>query len=616
MPSSGALWKKSLSEWQSLLDSVHSTAHILELAKSGGCDDLSRVRSVVWRVSLGQLTAPSAAVSIRSLCRDKWLVELESDRLAYSQLRDKFRAELSPSQRDDSGDPLHPLLPDEESPWSDAFKRAELEKLIMQDVERAFPDFDFFRRNETQRQMLNVLFVYCSLNPDLSYRQGMHEILAPLLHVVSETYLDVLDFPVDMDEFAAVKPLFDSRFVEHDTFALFTRVMSTLFNLFLPVDQRSMSPSISTPANNEIPIVKRCLIIQNGLLRAADPKLQQRLADLGIEPQLYGIRWLRLLYGREFSFDRLFTLWDIIFAHDGQQLSLMQWIAVALLKLMRESLMSGDSSVALQRLMKYPSDFEPVQVAKLAIELEEKYSGFTEWELLETAAQSRKSSSSAIIPKWVKSTQKSLMKDFKRTFEPMMAQAQATALSISSGSSPTKQLSEYNKEVILTAVEEQVVALEEMRVMVDDASSIYSDLLASVLLTRKCDSPVTSPTSPVTQQPHGDNIKRLEMLLKSLKVSIADTIRHLEGAVTESKQQQQQQQPANISPMESAESSGLNSIDNLASADGRKSQVASPSIHDLMSELDAETTHPILVSSESSKSSKHSRRKKLGDLLQ
>ena len=40
--------------------------------------------------------------------------------------------------------------------------------------------------------MLNILFCYARENPDVSYRQGMHELLAPILFVLhSESREDI-----------------------------------------------------------------------------------------------------------------------------------------------------------------------------------------------------------------------------------------------------------------------------------------------------------------------------------------------------------------------------------------------------------------------------------------
>ena len=41
--------------------------------------------------------------------------------------------------------------------------------------------------------MLDILFCYAKNNPDISYRQGMHEILAPILFVLHAEMRDMND---------------------------------------------------------------------------------------------------------------------------------------------------------------------------------------------------------------------------------------------------------------------------------------------------------------------------------------------------------------------------------------------------------------------------------------
>lgn len=52
---------------------------------------------------------------------------------------------------------------------------------------------EFFRLAEVQEDMLNILFCYARMHPDLGYRQGMHELLAGVYYTV---YLDRAD-PAD-----------------------------------------------------------------------------------------------------------------------------------------------------------------------------------------------------------------------------------------------------------------------------------------------------------------------------------------------------------------------------------------------------------------------------------
>ncbi len=72
-----------------------------------------------------------------------------------------------------------------QSPWQEFFRDSELLDVIKLDLSRTYPDLEFFQSEQTQRQMLHILFVWSKLNASTSYRQGMNELLAPLLLLVA-----------------------------------------------------------------------------------------------------------------------------------------------------------------------------------------------------------------------------------------------------------------------------------------------------------------------------------------------------------------------------------------------------------------------------------------------
>ena len=49
------------------------------------------------------------------------------------------------------------------------------------------------------------------------------------------------------------------------------------------------------------------------LLEVADPQIHQHLLAMGVEPQLFLLRWLRLLFGREFHQEDVLVMWDRLF---------------------------------------------------------------------------------------------------------------------------------------------------------------------------------------------------------------------------------------------------------------------------------------------------------------
>ena len=93
------------------------------------------------------------------------------------------------------------------------------------------PDNVYFRQPATQNMMLDILFVFCKMHPDVGYRQGMHEVLAPILWVVERDAIDTADIEhPGVDN--ALGEMLDSSFIEHDTFTLYSLVMRTAKSFF------------------------------------------------------------------------------------------------------------------------------------------------------------------------------------------------------------------------------------------------------------------------------------------------------------------------------------------------------------------------------------------------
>merc|ERR1719466_124825 len=110
--------------------------------------------------------------------------------------------------------------------------------------------------------------------------------------------------------------------------------------------------------------------IQDVLLKRHDPALFTKLEKLEIFPQLYGIRWLRLLFGREFVFRDTLLLWDVIFA-DSSPPGLCDKLVVSLLMVVRDQLLKYEYQDAVQLLMKLPSDLSVTYCAQFALHLKD-----------------------------------------------------------------------------------------------------------------------------------------------------------------------------------------------------------------------------------------------------
>lgn len=140
------------------------------------------------------------------------------------------------------------------------------------------PESVYFRQPATQNIMLDVLFVWCKMHPTVGYRQGMHEILAPLLWVIERDAVNMTgEKSTGVDQILV--DMLDSSYMEHDTFTLFSLIMQTAISFYAPADPHA--------ASKETPMLARCTRIFEGYLPKADPELASHLVKLEIVPQIF-----------------------------------------------------------------------------------------------------------------------------------------------------------------------------------------------------------------------------------------------------------------------------------------------------------------------------------------
>ncbi|KAI4165318.1 MAG: hypothetical protein LQ342_001186 [Letrouitia transgressa] len=245
------------------------------------------------------------------------------------------------------------------SPWNILRQDEEQRAEIFQDVERCMPENLYFREPPTQAMLLDILFIFCKLNRDVGYRQGMHEVLAPMLWVVSRDAIELEDIEnkgeAQSPDPDLIDTCFDSRYVEHDTFTLFCIIMQTAKSFYeLGLSNQTMPQANS----NDSPIVERSRRVHDIYLQQADPELAEHLTAIEILPQIFLIRWIRLLFGREFLFDDVLSVWDALFAEDAT-LDLVDLVCVSMLIRIRSLLLDADYSEALTLLLRYPPPSPP-----------------------------------------------------------------------------------------------------------------------------------------------------------------------------------------------------------------------------------------------------------------
>ncbi|EDV41655.1 uncharacterized protein Dana_GF17397 [Drosophila ananassae] len=366
IPEAGAMnsVERYRQEWTQLLSTLDGEPETLRRAAFAGDLKMSKFRSIHWALLLRVLTSEHRS----------WISQRLQQRVRY----DKFRADYvrNPHQiaLDCNDDPLSQ---ETQSVWNQYFSDQELFAVIRQDVVRTFPGVDFFRKPLVQNAMVNILFYYAREHPYMCYRQGMHEILAPIIFVVYSDHQSLLHFSelAKTDINPTLLDVLDPAYLEADTYSLFSRLMASVESYYRVsnlvstpgghIEQRNESPGENEP-QTEAEVISQLNFIRDKILAKQDQHLHHYLQKMEIPLHIFGIRWLRLLFGREFMLLDLLLLWDAIFA-DSDRFDLPNYILVAMLVHIRDKLLLSDYTTSLTYLMRYPGNVDVHLVLRHAL---------------------------------------------------------------------------------------------------------------------------------------------------------------------------------------------------------------------------------------------------------
>jgi TBC1 domain family member 5 len=344
----------------------------------------SRMRSLAWRILLlhpSQLKGKAShdfSSDVEGL-----LSTVRASRASYSLLQTKFVAPLLESvpdqpeapeandvarQLQEALDDDHPLNPSSSSHWAFLRTSEALRQEVAQDVERCMPEDPFFRDAEVQRNLGDLIFVWCRENVASEgsggYRQGMHELAGVVMSVV---HGDAAEFGGAKGEqgLETFKEIFDTTYVEHDTFALFSCVMEFARQwYYIPAGEKEN--------DGDSPMLATSRRLFYDMLPKADPELAAHLKRLDVLPQIFLMRWVRLLFGREFKMEEVQRMWDLLFSFvTGKEEfgRVVEGTCLVMILRIRWELLEADTNGALMLLLRYPSlpedsKFEPADFVR------------------------------------------------------------------------------------------------------------------------------------------------------------------------------------------------------------------------------------------------------------
>jgi len=115
--------------------------------------------------------------------------------------------------------------------------------------------------------------------------------------------------------------------------------------------------------------------IQKVLLKKIHPTLCDHLNAVNMQPQVYGTRWIRVLFSREFSLTNTIRIWDMLFCCSTRKdFPLIPYFALAMIIGIQNRLLNHEYVDCLKILLDYPQLESVERIIAKALEFEGSYS--------------------------------------------------------------------------------------------------------------------------------------------------------------------------------------------------------------------------------------------------
>ena len=316
-------------------------------SEDGLPDEIPILRSIIWKINFGYLP----------INNEEWTKILEDKRSSYFYYKDIFTKKL---QEEFKLYKDYNTISKEDKEKIDKKTNKSLLEQIRKDVNRTHNQMDFFfksidennklTKKELMEMMENrincsmknindiykinikethadvivrILFIYSYFFPDLSYVQGMNEIIAPIYYIFS------------FDKTYGVEPSIEN--IEADTFWTFNCLMTQVKDIF---NREKDDKDIGLSGK-----VKRLKL----MLKIVDSQLYEHFEKYKLEYSTFAYRWFILFFSQEFLMIDILRLWDYIFAPEDKFLN-CYFISLAVLFLKKDELLVSDLTGMLSEL--------------------------------------------------------------------------------------------------------------------------------------------------------------------------------------------------------------------------------------------------------------------------
>ena len=323
---------------------------IVQLSEKGLPDDLQMLRALVWKINLGYL----------SINYEQWETYLTEKRRTYQYYKKRF-TDLLKNEIEQKNYKSKKVLEDitkdvnrthlgfafffQPISKEKHFTSEELHQLFKKRQNCSIKDInDIYRLNieETHADVLaRMLFIYSKFTPDISYHQGMNEILAPIYYCYSYDKL----YTEETEDT-----------VEADTFWSFYLLMEDIRSSFDNSDKKG------TEFKNNI--LKQILTI-------VDKEIYDKLESNDVKFEFFVYRWFISFFSQNFDMGDVLKLWDLIFSHENKFYYVF-YFSIAILIYKRDEILKNDLSGIMMSIQNL-EDIRVDQLINLVILLKKEF---------------------------------------------------------------------------------------------------------------------------------------------------------------------------------------------------------------------------------------------------
>ena len=301
---------------------------LYEICESGLPDDLPILRAYIWKINLGYLP-----LDIKEW--DSTLTKKREEYKVYKKfIKEKLTKELEKKEYT-SKEILEQIIKDvyrTNTQFSFFFQPTDKNKTLnneeilniynkrknwdFSNIEEVYK-YDNFE-NETHSDVLTrILFTYSSIIQDVSYHQGMNEILAPIYYSFSYDKLYLEEKEED---------------IEADSFWSFYFLLHGIKNNF-EEDQEGLFYKSE---------------ILNECLKIVDENIYNKLIEKNVKCEFFCLRWFIVLFGQDFDMGDVLRIWDFVFSCENKN-ELLFYVCLSVIKLREDTIINGEMNDILQR---------------------------------------------------------------------------------------------------------------------------------------------------------------------------------------------------------------------------------------------------------------------------